>query len=52
MTPLSRRLILAAAASGLAAASTSSYVHYKLLTEPGYASFYDVNSTVTARRRT
>jgi uncharacterized membrane protein/protein-disulfide isomerase len=47
MTPLSRRLILAAAAFGLAAASTSSYVHYKLLTEPGYASFCDVNSTVS-----
>ena len=47
MTPLSRKLLLAFAALGLAASSTSSYVHYKLMTDPGYSSFCDVNSTVS-----
>jgi len=41
-----RTLLLAFAALGLGAASTSSYVHYKLLTEQNYASFCDVNATV------
>jgi len=47
MTPLSRKLLLAFAALGLAASATSSYVHYKLLTDPGYSSFCDVNATVS-----
>src|SRR6266508_4491509 len=46
MTRLSRTLLLAFAALGLGAASTSSYVHYRLLTEPSYSSFCDVNATV------
>src|SRR3954468_20874413 len=47
MTTLSRRLLLAFAALGLAAASTSTVVHYKLLTNPGYTSFCDVNATMS-----
>jgi uncharacterized membrane protein/protein-disulfide isomerase len=47
MSTLSRRLLLAFAALGLGAASTSSVVHYKLLTTPGYTSFCDVNATVS-----
>jgi len=47
MSTLSRRLLLAFAAFGLAAASTSTVVHYKLLTNPGYTSFCDVNATVS-----
>ena len=47
MSILSRRLLLAFAAFGLAAASTSTVVHYKLLTNPGYTSFCDVNATVS-----
>jgi uncharacterized membrane protein/protein-disulfide isomerase len=47
MTTLSRKLLLAFGALGLAAASTSSYVHYKLLTDASYTSFCDVNSTVS-----
>jgi uncharacterized membrane protein/protein-disulfide isomerase len=47
MTTLSRRLLLAFAAFGLAAASVSTVVHYKLLTDPGYTSFCDVNATVS-----
>jgi uncharacterized membrane protein/protein-disulfide isomerase len=46
MTKLSRALLLAFAALGLGAASTSSYVHYQLLTDPSYSSFCDVNATV------
>ncbi len=47
MTTTSRTLLLASAAFGLAAASASSVVHYKLLTNPGYTSFCDVNATVS-----
>lgn len=46
MTRLSRTLLMAFAALGLGAASTSSYVHYKVLTEANYSSFCDVNATV------
>ena len=46
MSSLSRTLLLAFAALGLAASSASSYVHYRLMTDPGYSSFCDVNSTV------
>ena len=47
MTKTSRLLLLAFAALGLGAASTSSYVHYKLLTVQNYSSFCDVNATVS-----
>src|SRR5882672_10670457 len=46
MSKLSRTLLMAFAALGLVAASASSYVHYHLLTDPGYSSFCDVNATV------
>ena len=46
MTSKQRALLLASAALGLGASSTSSYVHYKLLTEPSYSSVCDVNATV------
>jgi uncharacterized membrane protein/protein-disulfide isomerase len=46
MTPLKRRLILTFATLGLAAATVSSYVHYKLLTDVSYSSFCDVNTTM------
>ncbi|SRR6266542_2827986 len=47
MTRTTRTLLLAFAALGLGVASTSSYVHYKLLTEQNYSSFCDVNATVS-----
>jgi uncharacterized membrane protein/protein-disulfide isomerase len=47
MTRTTRRLLLAFALLGLAASSMSSLVHYRLLTEPGYTSFCDVNGTVS-----
>jgi uncharacterized membrane protein len=46
MRKLSRTLLMVFAALGLGAASTSSYVHYHLLTDPGYSSFCDVSATV------
>ena len=47
MTPRTRNLLLGFAALGLAAASASTYVHYRLITDPAYASVCDVSSTVS-----
>lgn len=47
MTSLSRKLLLAFAALGLGASSMSTYVHYKLLTDPSYTSFCDVNPALS-----
>src|SRR5687768_20154 len=47
MSSKSRTLLLAFAIVGLAAASASSYVHYRLLTDPSYSSLCDVNATVS-----
>ncbi len=40
-------MLLAFAALGLGASAWSSYVHYSLLTRPGFTSFCDVNDTVS-----
>jgi uncharacterized membrane protein/protein-disulfide isomerase len=45
MSSLARRLVVAFALLGLAASTTSLYVHYELLSRPGYVSFCDVSST-------
>jgi uncharacterized membrane protein/protein-disulfide isomerase len=45
--PSTRPLLLTFAALGLIAASISTYVHHRLLTDPTYASFCDVNTTVS-----
>ena len=47
MTAKTRRLLLAFALLGLGASSWSSYVHYSLLTKPGYTSFCDVSGTIS-----
>jgi uncharacterized membrane protein/protein-disulfide isomerase len=47
MTSKSRTLLLLFALVGLVASTTSTYVHYKLLTDPTYISFCDVNTTVS-----
>ena len=47
MTSKSRMLLLLFALAGLVASAISSYVHYKLLTDPTYISFCDVNATVS-----
>jgi uncharacterized membrane protein/protein-disulfide isomerase len=43
---LRQKLLLAFGAIGLAASGLSSYVHYRLLTDPSYTSFCDVSSTL------
>lgn len=47
MSSLNRRLVMAFAALGLGASAMSTYVHYQLLTSPGYTSVCDVSATVT-----
>ena len=47
MSTLARRLLLVFALMGLAAASTSLYVHHQLLSDPRYTSFCDVTTTVS-----
>jgi uncharacterized membrane protein/protein-disulfide isomerase len=42
-----RWLLIGFGALGLAAASTSSYVHHRLLTDPGYTSACDINAKVS-----
>jgi uncharacterized membrane protein/protein-disulfide isomerase len=43
---LRQKLLLAFGLLGLAASGMSTYVHYRLLTDPGYTSFCDVSSTM------
>ena len=50
MTPFKRKLLLIFATIGLAAATVSSYVHYKLVTDVSYSSFCDMNTTPDGRR--
>lgn len=47
MTTRQRNMLLAFATLGLGASAASSYVHYKLLTDPSYTSFCDVSGTVS-----
>jgi uncharacterized membrane protein/protein-disulfide isomerase len=47
MRAKTRRLLLAFAVLGLGASSWSSYVHYSLLTVPGYTSFCDVSGAIS-----
>jgi len=42
-----RQLVIVLALAGLGASAASTYVHYQLLTEPGYASFCDISQTVS-----
>ncbi len=47
MTSFSRKLLIAFATLGLGASLFSTYVHHGLLTQPGFTSFCDVNTTVS-----
>ncbi len=47
MTAKTRKLLLAFAVLGLAASSWSSYVHYSLLTVPGYTTFCDMSGAIS-----
>ena len=46
MTTRSRTLLLAFSALGVAASASSTFVHYRLLTDPAYASFCDISASV------
>ena len=50
MTNRSRYALIALSALGLAASCAALYVHYRLLTEPGYSSFCDVSETVSCQQ--
>jgi uncharacterized membrane protein/protein-disulfide isomerase len=50
MTNRSRYALIALSALGLAASGAALYVHYRLLTEPGYSSFCDVSETVSCQQ--
>ena len=45
-----RYSLIALSALGLIAACAALYVHYRLLTEPGYSSFCDVSETVSCQQ--
>ena len=47
MSPTVRRVIIALALAGFAAAATSAYVHYRIAHDPAYVSFCDVNARVS-----
>jgi uncharacterized membrane protein/protein-disulfide isomerase len=46
MTSTARRALVGFGLLGLGSSATSTYVHYRLLREPGYVSFCDVSNTV------
>lgn len=49
MTVAARRWLVVFALLGLAASSAAAWVHYNLLRNPNYASFCDINQTVSCR---
>ena len=49
MSPTVRRVIVALALVGFAAAAASAWVHYRIAHDPAYVSFCDVNATVSCR---
>jgi uncharacterized membrane protein/protein-disulfide isomerase len=50
MKALSRKLLAAFSALGLAASAAATWVHYQLLVNPGYTSFCDINATVSCKQ--
>jgi uncharacterized membrane protein len=50
MTSRSRSALIALSALGLAASSYGLYVHYQLLTDPGYSSLCDISETVSCQQ--
>src|SRR6185503_13184555 len=47
MSTFASRVALICALVGLAASTAASYVHYRLVFDPTYQSFCDVNSTIS-----
>jgi uncharacterized membrane protein/protein-disulfide isomerase len=50
MTGRARYALIALAALGLIASCAALYVHYRLMTEPDYSSFCDINATVSCQQ--
>jgi len=50
MSTRSRYALIALSALGLVASCAALYVHYRLITDPGYSSFCDVNETVSCQQ--
>lgn len=50
MTSRSRYALIVFAALGLVASCAALYVHYRLITDPSYSSFCDVNETVSCQQ--
>src|SRR3954467_11258951 len=49
MTSIARKLLVAFSLLGLGASSAATYVHYNLIQNPDYASFCDINATVSCK---
>jgi uncharacterized membrane protein len=49
MSSLARKLLVAFSLLGLGASSAATYVHYNLIRNPDYASFCDINTTVSCK---
>jgi uncharacterized membrane protein/protein-disulfide isomerase len=50
MSPLARKLLAGFGLLGLAASAAASWVHYRLLVDPAYSSFCDINATVSCKQ--
>ena len=50
MSALARKLLVAFGVLGLAASSAATWVHYHLIVNPDYASFCDVNATISCKQ--
>ena len=50
MSALARKLVVAFGVLGLAASSAAAWVHYHLIINPDYASFCDVNATISCKQ--
>ena len=50
MSTRTRYALVVLSAIGLAASLAALYVHYRLITEPGYTSFCDINETVSCEQ--
>lgn len=50
MSPVARKLLILFALLGLGASGAATYVHYNLIQNPDYASFCDINATVSCKK--
>lgn len=50
MSPVARKLLIVFAVLGLGASGAATYVHYNLIQNPDYASFCDINATVSCKQ--